>query len=237
MMLRQGWLLGLLLLTGSAQAAELALDACTQKQANQEVLLAAVAAEVQRMSGDSVKVSVSGMGVWPVLVQPSVVLLSKALRSRMAATVTGKSCGSDRQIVETVWFKVQALREAWVYSRNAKQDSAVSEAGPHREVIDVAALQIIASELAEPLDGQWLRQAVFAGRPVFRHQLKNESLVRREQQVAVVVRGPGLELRTQGKALQSGGAGDHIQVLVSGAEASMPAKVAGKGEVHVDVEM
>ena len=70
-----------------------------------------------------------------------------------------------------------------------------------------------------------------------KQQLKSEALVRRDQQVAVVVRGPGLELRAQGKALQSGILGDRIQVLVSGAEASMPATVAGKGEVHVDMEI
>ena len=237
MRLRQGWLLGLLLLTGSAHAAELALDACTQKQVNQEVLQAAVAAEVQRMSGDSVKLSMSAMGAWPVLDQPRVVLLSKALRSRMAATITGKSCDSNRQIVETVWFKVKALREGWVYGRNARQDSPVSEAAPHREAIDIAALQLASSELAGSLEDQWLRQAVYAGHPALKQQLKSESLVRRDQQVAVVVRGPGLELRAQGKALQSGILGDRIQVLVSGAEASMPATVAGKGEVYVDVEM
>ena len=237
MMLRQGWLLGLLLLTGSAHAAELALDACAQKQAGQDALQGPLAAEVQRFGGDLVKVNVSVMGTLPVLAQLKVVLLSKTLRSRMTATITGKSCDSDRQVVETVWFKVQALREAWVYGRNARQDSRVSEASPHREVIDLAALQIADSELAESLDGQWLRQAVYAGRPVLKQQLRNESLVRRDQQVAVVVRGPGLELRTQGKALQSGIVGDHIQVLVSGAEASMPATIAGKGEVHVDVEM
>lgn len=234
---RQGRLFWLFLLTSSAQAAELTVGACADRQAFQGMFQAAAASEVQRLAGDSVKVHLTVMGKLPVLAQPEVVLLSKTLRSRMAATVTGRSCDRDRRVVETVWLKVQAMREAWIYDRNARQDSPVSETEPHREIIDIAALQIESSELAESVEQKWLRQAVYAGRPVLQKQLRDDLWVSRDQRVMVVVRGPGLELRTQGKAIQSGIFGDHIQVLVSGAEASMPAMVAGKGEVHVDMEM
>lgn len=237
MMRFQGWVLGLLLLAGWVQAAAPVADACIDKHAGQDALQAAVTTDVQRMAGAQVTVSIHAMLPWPVLSQPKVTVLSKSLRSRMAVTITGKSCASDRQVVETVWLKVQALREAWVYGRNAQQDSRVIDASPQREVIDIATLQIAGTELADSLEGQWLRQAVYAGRPVLQQQLRNDFLIRRDQSVVVVVRGPGLELRTQGKALQSASLGDHVQVLVSGAETSMPATAAGKGEVHVEVEM
>ncbi len=237
MMFRQMWLLWLLLLAGWSQAAEPVLDTCVQKHAGQAALQAAVTAEVQRISGGQVKVSISAMGEWPVLSQPHVVLLSKALRSRMVATITGKACDSERVVVETVWLKVQALREAWLYGRNTSQGSKLNEASLRREAIDIAALQIADDELAEAVQGQWLRQAVYAGRPVLQKQLRDEFWVSRDQSVVVIVRGPGLELRTLGKALQSGILGDHVQVLVNGGEASMTATVADKGEVQVNVEI
>lgn len=237
MMLRLGWLLGMFLLTGWAQAAEPVAVACALTRVEQETLLATARAEIQAIAGEQVQARVSAMGAWPALLQPTVVLQGMTLRSRMAATVMGKACGSEQPVTEMVWFKVQALREAWVYGRNTSQDSRLADASPRREVIDIAALQVTGSELAESLEGQWLRQAVYAGRPVLQKQLRNESLVRRDQNVAIVVRGSGLELRMRGKALQSGALGDSVPVLVSGAESSMPATVAGKGEVHVDVEM
>ncbi|MEK6788403.1 MAG: flagellar basal body P-ring formation chaperone FlgA [Pseudomonadota bacterium] len=237
MMYRQGWLFWLLLLTGSVHAAELAVSACADRQALQEKLTALAVDEVQRLAGQSVTINLGVIGELPALELPEVVLLSKTLRSRMAATITGKSCDRDRQVVVTVWLKVQAMREAWIYGRNARQDSPMSEVAPHREVIDITALQIAGTELAESIEHKWLRQTVYAGRPVLQRQLRDDLWVRLDQQVAVMVRGPGLELRTQGKAMQSGIFGDPIQVLVSGAAASMPATIAGKGEVHVYMEM
>lgn len=234
---RHRWLLCLFVFAGSAQAAQPVADACSQASVSQDALVVAVTAEVQRIGGEQVKVSVSAMSEWPVISHPKVVLLSRTLRSRMAVTISGKTCDGERQIEEIVWLKVQAFREAWIYGRNAGHDSKLSEVSLRREVIDIAALQITHDELAQSLEGQWLSQAVYAGRPVLRKQLRDEFWVRRDQSVVVVVRGPGLELRTLGKALQSGILGDHVQVLVSGAEASMPTTVAGKGEVHVDVEI
>jgi len=237
MMCRQGWLFCLLLIAGPIRAAELAVSTCADRQAAQMSLQASVSAAVQRLAGQSLRVSLGVIRELPVIVQARVSLLSNTLRSRMAVSITGRSCDLDRQVAETLWLMVKATREAWVFGRNAAQDSAISEAAPRREVIDIAALQLADSELADSIEDQWLRQPVFAGRPVLKRQLKSAALVRRDQQVTVRVRGPGLELRTQGRALQSGMLGDAIAVLVSGAEISMPAVVVGKGEVHVDVDM
>lgn len=197
---------------------------------------AMASAAVQRLAGQSVAVSLRVITELPVIARPEVLLRSKTLRSRMAVTVAGWSCKRDREAVETVWLRVQAMREAWIVGRNARQNSMVSEAAPQRELIDIAALQVADSELADTLDGQWLRQAVYAGSPLLKRQLKSAAMVQRDQPVTVRVRGPGVELRTPGRALQSGNLGDAIAVLVSASAASMPATVAGTGEVHVDVE-
>ncbi|MNP73266.1 flagellar basal body P-ring biosynthesis protein FlgA [compost metagenome] len=56
----------------------------------------------------------------------------------------------------------------------------------------------------------------------------------RDAPVTVVVYGPGLMLRTEGKALRPGVLGERVPVMLDGAESSLLAVVAGKGEVHVE---
>lgn len=232
------FLLLTLLLSSPLYAAESALNAaCGLSEAEQGAVTHEVADTLQQASDGRVHVELSVMGPWPAMSAPVVQVLSKSLRSRVAVSLSGKSCDAGRPVVVTVWFKARALREAWVYGRNAAFDTAVSAASPHRTLIDLAALQLAEADLADSFEGQWLKQSVSADRPVLKKQLRSELLVLRDAPVVVVLEGPGLLLRTQGKALQQGGLGDRVSVLVSGAEASLATVVSGKGEVHVNAEM
>ncbi|MFJ4374650.1 flagellar basal body P-ring formation chaperone FlgA [Pseudomonas japonica] len=197
-------------------------------------LLAEVAAQARAaLALDGTQLELSPIGELPALATAQVRVLGQSLRSRLAVELKGTRCSDGKAQTGTVWFKASAWREAWVYGRNARAEQPVSETAPRRERIDIAALQLLADDLPERLDGLWLNQSANAGMPVLKRHLQSEPLVQRNALVAVIVQGPGLQLRTQGKAMRQGLLGDNIPVLVDGAESSLMAVVAGKGEVHV----
>lgn len=226
-----------MMLSGVLQAAEPKAVACKEADLVKSQMKAAAKVDIERLAGDGLVVSLDVIGDLPALVQPELSMLSKVLRSRMVFKLRGRSCDGGLQLARTVWFGVQVMRDAWVYGRNARQGSLLSEALPQREPIDIAALQLAIPELAELNDGQRLIVEAYAGRPVLKQHLTREPSVRRGQPVAVVVRASGLELRMPGTAMQSGRLGDAIAVQFRPAQASMPATIASQGEVHVDVEM
>jgi flagella basal body P-ring formation protein FlgA len=73
---------------------------------------------------------------------------------------------------------------------------------------------LIAGYLSTPaaLAGQRLRRPVSAGEPLSIDALAPAPLVRRGQQVVLVARGAGIEVRATGIALSDGRASDHIRV-------------------------
>ncbi|XXD82338.1 flagellar basal body P-ring formation protein FlgA [Pseudomonas sp. Z5-35] len=165
---------------------------------------------------------------------PQIKVSSQGIRSRVPVAFSGTVCGHDRPSVVTVWFKVQAWKDAWVYGRNGRADQVLSDVQPRLERVDLAAAQLSPSDLPEEISGHWLNQSVNAGMPVLKRHLKAEPLVHRDAPVTVVVFGPGLMLRTEGKALRPGVLGERVPVMLEGAESSLLAVVAGKGEVHVE---
>jgi flagella basal body P-ring formation protein FlgA len=165
---------------------------------------------------------------------PQLTLSSQGIRSRVPVAFSGTVCGHDRPSVVTVWFKVQAWKEAWVYGRNGRADQILSDVQPRLERIDLAAAQLSPNDLPGEISGQWLNQSVNAGMPMLKRHLKAEPLVYRDAPVTVVVFGPGLMLRTEGKALRPGVLGERVPVMLDGAESSLLAVVTGKGEVHVE---
>lgn len=209
----------------------MAAAACSSGDALQEQVRKQLAS-VQANQG--LQLQLKALGPLPELETPTVRLVTQGLRSRVAVEVSGAACGQGGQVRQTLWFAVRALREAWVYGRNTKAEHRLDEAAPRRELIDVASLQVGAEELPGSLEGMWLTQAVNAGMPVLRRHLQAEPLVHRSAPVTVVVYGPGLMLRTQGKAMRAGALGEQVPVMLDGADSSLLAVVAGKGEVHVE---
>lgn len=198
-------------------------------------LLARIDAQAREsLALEGAQLELTPIGALPALVAPSVRLLGQSLRSRLAVEVKGVPCAGGAVQTQTLWFKARAWRDAWVYGRDGRAEQALADAEPHRERIDVAALQLRPDDLAQQLDGLWLNQATRAGAPVLKRQVQPEPLVQRNAVVDVVVQGPGLRLQTQGKVMRQGQLGERVPVLVDGAESSLMAVVSGKGEVHVE---
>ena len=230
---RLAWL-SLLAMSCAWSNPPVAESACAQTPAAEQALLAHVLEQIQpALAADGVQLELLPIGEMPAMSRPQVRMLTPGLRSRVAVGLQGKPSGHPRASTVTVWFKLRALGEVWVYGRNARPGHALADAEPRREQVDVAALQLRLSELPENLDGLWLTEAANAGMPVLNRHLQAEPLVKRDAVVSVVVYGPGLMLRTQGKVMRAGVLGETVPVLVEGAESSLLAVVSGKGEVHV----
>lgn len=187
-----------------------------------------------QLATPEVELQLAPIGELPAMEHPQLTLSSQGIRSRVPVALSGTVCGHDRPSVVTVWFKVQAWKEAWVYGRNGRADQVLSDVQPRLERVDLAAAQLSSSDLPREISGQWLNQSVNAGMPVLKRHLKAEPLVYRDAPVTVVVFGPGLMLRTVGKALRPGVLGERVPVMLEGAESSLLAVVTGKGEVHVE---
>ncbi|UZE26173.1 flagellar basal body P-ring formation chaperone FlgA [Pseudomonas sp. B21-056] len=202
--------------------------------ASRNALTAAVQAIQAQLATPEVELQLTPMGELPAMGQPQIRLLSQGIRSRVPVAFSGTVCGHDRPSVVTVWFKVQAWKQAWVYGRNGRADQVMADVQPRLERVDLAAAQLSPGDLPSDVAGQWLNQSVNAGMPVLKRHLKAEPLVFRDAPVTVVVYGPGLMLRTEGKAMRPGVLGERVPVMLNGAESSLLAVVAGKGEVHVE---
>ncbi|PMZ73750.1 flagellar basal body P-ring formation chaperone FlgA [Pseudomonas sp. FW305-70] len=229
------WLAGFgLWVASSGCFAEAVFSAGCDAVASSNALATATQNLQAQLATPEVELQLTPMGELPAMVRPQVRLLSQGIRSRVPVAFSGTVCGHDRPSVVTVWFKVQAWKQAWVYGRNGRADQVVTEVQPRLERVDLAAAQLSPNDLPNDVAGQWLNQSVNAGMPVLKRHLKAEPLVYRDAPVTVVVYGPGLMLRTEGKALRPGVLGERVPVMLDGAESSLLAVVAGKGEVHVE---
>ncbi len=207
-------------------------DACVASTPEPRALQQEIEAQLRQAAGSGEwQLELEPMGALPALSQPSVRVLGPGLRSRVAVELSGETCG--RHQVSTVWFKLRAYREAWVYGLNTKAGRPLAAAQPRRERVDLAGAQMVAGDLVEEPQGLWLTQDVRAGQPVLARQLQPEPLVKRDEVVRVVVLAPGLVVSAQGKAMRPGMLGESVPVLLEGARSSLVAVVAGRGEVHV----
>jgi flagellar basal body P-ring formation protein FlgA len=83
------------------------------------------------------------------------------------------------------------------------------------------------------LIGLEVRRAIYADRPVRASDLGPETLVRRNAIVTMLYRDRGLAIRTEGRALDAGGAGERIRVMNIVSRQSVAAIVTGRDTVTV----
>ena len=60
------------------------------------------------------------------------------------------------------------------------------------------------------------------------------TLVKRDARVTMMADSPGLSLSAEGRALENGGAGEHIRVVNPSSRAVLDAVVIGEGRVRID---
>ncbi|MGR3716653.1 MAG: flagellar basal body P-ring formation chaperone FlgA [Thermohalobaculum sp.] len=88
-------------------------------------------------------------------------------------------------------------------------------------------------ELIAALVGLETRRAIYTGRPVVAADLGPPTLVRRNAVVVMLYSNRGLGIRTEGRALDSGGAGEVVRVINLTSRRSLLATVTGPNQVEV----
>ena len=81
--------------------------------------------------------------------------------------------------------------------------------------------------------GQEARRNLYAGRAILNADLGPPTLVKRNSRVAMIYRTPGLALRTEGRALDSGGVGETVRVMNLSSRAKVFATVLSADTVEV----
>lgn len=84
--------------------------------------------------------------------------------------------------------------------------------------------------------GLQLRHPVVAGQPFATADMMRPSLVQRGANVEMQLQAPGISLRAQGVAMDSGATGERIRVLNPSSRAVVAAEVIGPGQVRVTPE-
>lgn len=90
-----------------------------------------------------------------------------------------------------------------------------------------------ASAAIAPLIGLETRRAIYTGRPVAEADLGPPTLVRRNAVVVMLYSDRGLGIRTEGRALDSGGAGEVVRVINLASRQSVLATVTRRNQVEV----
>lgn len=98
---------------------------------------------------------------------------------------------------------------------------------------DISARSESGTAVAETMVGQEVRRAIYAGRVVLPDDIGPATLVRRNDVVTMTYTSGGLGLRTEGRALASGGAGEVVNVMNLDSRLTVRAVVVAAGLVEV----
>jgi flagella basal body P-ring formation protein FlgA len=81
--------------------------------------------------------------------------------------------------------------------------------------------------------GMTVRNPLRAGQPIRRADLVKPEMIRRDEAVTLIYEAPGILLTTRGKALESGGEGDVINVLNVQSKRTVQGAISGPGRVTI----
>ena len=141
----------------------------------------------------------------------------RALRAIVAAlllAIAAPAPVAAQQVLATHTLRVGTVLEAG--------DLKVPGAEPARGRALIAALV-----------GLETRRSIYTGRQVVAADLGPPTLVRRNAVVVMLYRDRGLGIRTEGRALESGGAGEVVRILNLTSRRSVLATVTGYNQVEV----
>ena len=81
--------------------------------------------------------------------------------------------------------------------------------------------------------GQEARVALYAGRPVLVGDIGPPALIARNQIVLLIYAASGINIITEGRALERGAVGDRIRVMNLGSRATLFGQILGDGTIEV----
>lgn len=130
---------------------------------------------------------------------------------------------------------IAAALVAWCGAAQA-QDAVAARtlrAGTVLTAEDLRATGAAAKARAATLVGLETRRAIYAGRPVAAGDLGPPTIVRRNGLVTMLYRSGVLAIRVDGRALDSGGAGETVRVVNLASRQTVTGIVTGHGLVEV----
>ncbi len=152
---------------------------------------------------------------------------------RLGNVTVGVRCEGDRPWTLYVSARVKLIQPVVVLSRPVARDHILVRGDARREERDVGTL---ASGFLTDLDaviGQQVRRPLRAGFVLSPHVLARPMLIRRGETVTLLAGTGGFEVRSEGKALESGAAGETVSVENLRSRRVVEGTVATAGVVRV----
>lgn len=108
-----------------------------------------------------------------------------------------------------------------------------------QEIVAADAVTLVAAEIPGALTdaalaiGLEARVAIYPGRPVLAENIGSAAVVERNQIVALSYRAGGLVIRTEGRALARGGAGEVIEVMNLASKTKVTGRIGPDGTIEL----
>ena len=145
----------------------------------------------------------------------------------MAVNAAGRLAAALCLVI--VAFPISCFAETIVATRSIRAGTILSPGDVMTDPETIAG----AAQRAQDVIGLEVRRNLYAGRPVLTSDLGPPTLVKRNSRVSIIYRSPGLALRTEGRALDSGGAGETIRVMNISSRTNIFATVRSSDTVEV----
>lgn len=134
-----------------------------------------------------------------------------------------------RFLVLAALLPASAMADSVVATRTIRAQSVIAA----QDVAMVPAEITGALTATDAAVGQEAKVTLFAGRPVRAADLAAPALIQRNQVVPVVYQVAGLTIRTDGRALERGGAGAVIKVMNLASHLTVQGAISPDGSVRV----
>ena len=135
-----------------------------------------------------------------------------------------------RFLVLTALLPASAMADSVVATRTIRAQSVIAA----QDVAMVPAEITGALTATDAAVGLEAKVTLFAGRPVRAADLAAPALIQRNQVVPLVYQVAGLTIRTDGRALERGGAGAVIKVMNLASHLTVQGAISADGSVRVD---
>ena len=135
-----------------------------------------------------------------------------------------------RFLVLAALLPASAMADSVVATRTIRAQSVIAAQDVAMVPADITGA-LTATEAAVGLEA---KVTLFAGRPVRAADLAAPALIQRNQVVPLVYQVAGLTIRTDGRALERGGAGAVIKVMNLASHLTVQGAISADGSVRVD---